>query len=52
MSKLLKWVLGAFVVFYILSDPSAAAGTVHGLLGDLQNAGNSLAQFVSGLGSK
>ena len=52
MTKLAGWAVIAFIVYYVLSDPGGAAGTVHGLLGDLKGAGNSLASFANHLGSK
>jgi hypothetical protein len=51
MRKLAGWAVIAFLLFYVLNDPAGAANTVHGLLGDLAGAGNSLATFANQLGS-
>lgn len=52
MSKLLKWGLIVFIAFYVLSDPTGAANTAQGLLGDLAGVGHSLAAFVNSFGTK
>lgn len=50
MRKYLTWAFGAFVIFYLLKDPTAAAGTVHHGMGMLSEAGHSLSIFVNNLG--
>jgi hypothetical protein len=47
--QLAGWALVAFAVFYLLTDPSGAAGFAHGLLDGLRSAGHSLSSFVSNL---
>ncbi len=37
------------VVFWILSSPTTAAGTVNNVLGDLASAGNSVIVFLRGV---
>jgi hypothetical protein len=49
MSKLLKWAIVAFLVFYVCSQPSAAGATAHHLLNGVHQAAASLATFVSSL---
>jgi hypothetical protein len=49
MKKYLTWALGAFVVFYLLNSPNAAARVVHNALGSLSDAGTSLSRFVNAL---
>ncbi len=50
MKKNLKYVAIAFVVFYLLSQPTNAAHAVNNAFGQLKTAGNSLGQFVNQLG--
>lgn len=50
ITKILGWAVVIFVAFYLFTDPAGAAGAVHGLLGGLKGAGNSLATFVNSLG--
>jgi hypothetical protein len=49
MKKYAKWAGIAFVVWYVLTQPSAAANLVHSALGGLSNAADSLSQFVTQL---
>jgi hypothetical protein len=49
MSKLVKWGLIAFVIFYIANDPTGAAGFAHSLLNGLHTAATSMSTFVSSL---
>lgn len=49
LTRIIGWLLVAFVVYYLLTDPAGAAGLVHRLLDDLRSAGNSLSQFASNL---
>lgn len=44
-----RWVVGIFLIYYVLTDPSGAAGTFHALLGLAHSAGNSLSAFASDL---
>jgi hypothetical protein len=49
VKKYAKWGGIAFVVWYVLNQPSGAANLIHSALGGLQNAADSLSQFVSQL---
>jgi hypothetical protein len=51
MKKNLRYVAIAFVIFYLLSQPTNAANVVNSAFHQLANAGNSLGQFVNHLGS-
>ena len=50
MKKNLRYVAIAFVVFYLLSQPTNAASVVNNAFHRLGDAGNSLGQFVNHLG--
>lgn len=45
--KLLTWAVIAFIAFYVISDPHAAAHAARGALTALHSAGTSLSTFVS-----
>jgi hypothetical protein len=49
MKKYGTWALTAFVIFYLLKTPASAAHVVHGALGALTGAGDSLSRFVNSL---
>lgn len=49
MRKYLKYLVIAFIVFYVLSNPAGAAGTVHQAFGQLKVAGGQLTTFVNSL---
>jgi hypothetical protein len=49
MRKLLTWGLVIFLVYYLVRDPHGASHAAHSGLTAMKSAGNSLAQFVSGL---
>jgi hypothetical protein len=49
MSKILKWAVVLFIAFYLISNPSGAAGTARHLLSGLHDAASSLSTFVSSL---
>ncbi|MDB5178520.1 MAG: hypothetical protein JWN01_463 [Patescibacteria group bacterium] len=51
MKKNLRYVALAFVIFYLLSQPTNAAGVVNNAFRALAVAGTSLAQFVNHLGA-
>lgn len=38
-----------FIIWYIFTSPSAAAGTFHTIMGALEGAASSAATFVSGV---
>ena len=45
--KLMWWAVVVFIVWFIFTQPSAAANTVHTILAALQSAAGSAATFVS-----
>jgi len=47
--KVVGWLIVAFVVFYVLTNPDGAAAFGQHLLHGLRSAGQSLAKFVSSL---
>jgi hypothetical protein len=49
MKKLLTWGATAFVVFYLVTQPSGAAGMIHGAWHTLGTAGHALSTFVNSL---
>jgi hypothetical protein len=46
LRKLVGFVVVIFVLFWIISQPSSAGGTVNGVLGDLRTAGESIVTFI------
>ncbi|WP_019631540.1 hypothetical protein [Actinomadura atramentaria] len=50
MKKYARWVAIAFVIFYLLSSPRAAAGVVNNAFSQLANAGEQVGTFVTSLG--
>jgi hypothetical protein len=49
LKKIITWAVVLFVVFYIATEPSGAAGFVHDAFNDLHSAANSMARFVNSL---
>jgi hypothetical protein len=49
LSRIIGWVLVAFVVYYLVTNPDGAAGFVHSVLDGLRHAGESLSRFVDRL---
>jgi len=49
MSKVLGWLIAAFAVYYLLTNPEGAAAFVLHILDGLRHAGNSLSSFVGHL---
>ena len=49
MKKYLGWAVIAFVLFYLITQPTGAAGVVHPALHGLGAAASSLSRFVSSL---
>lgn len=47
MKKNLRYVAIAFVIFYLLSSPNAAAHVVKNALGELGKAGDQMSSFVN-----
>ena len=49
LRKIITWGAVLFVIFYVVTDPTGAAGFVHGVIGWLHTAATSLATFVNSL---
>jgi hypothetical protein len=49
LKKVITWAIVLFIVYYLVSQPHAAAGVVHSAFNGLRSAGNSLSRFVSSL---
>lgn len=49
MSKWIKWIVAAFVIFYLLSSPEDAASAVRSAAGGVMSAADSLSKFVRAL---
>jgi hypothetical protein len=47
--KIAGWGFILFIAYYLMSDPTGAAGTVHSAFGLLGQAGHSAAAFVNAL---
>jgi hypothetical protein len=46
LKKYLKWGAIAFVAWFVIAKPASAANVVHGMIGGLESAAQSLGQFV------
>lgn len=49
--KYLTWIVIGLVLFYVLRDPQQAAGTVQGLLGQIQALAEAILSFLQALAS-
>jgi hypothetical protein len=49
MARVIGWLIVAFVVFYLLTDPDGAAALAQRVFDDLRTFAGSLATFVSHL---
>ncbi len=49
--KIIGFLLIAFVVFYVLSNPTDASNLVKGAVSGLKSAAESFAQFIGSIGS-
>jgi hypothetical protein len=49
LRKIITWAIVLFIVFYIATQPTGAAGFVHHFYNGLHAAANSMAQFVNSL---
>jgi hypothetical protein len=47
--KIITWGLGLFLVFYLVTDPTGAAGFVHSVFNGLHSLATSMATFVNSL---
>jgi hypothetical protein len=49
LKKLITWAIVLFIIFYLATQPVAAANAVHNAFDGLKHAGNSLATFFNSL---
>lgn len=49
VKKILIWVVIAFAVFYLISQPSSAAGAIKGAAAGVETAFNSIITFFTSL---
>jgi hypothetical protein len=49
LKKLVGFLVIILALYWIISQPGSASGTVNGLLANLQEAGDSIVTFVSGV---
>lgn len=49
LKKFITWAIVLFIVYYLITHPSGAAGVVHQAFNGLRSAGESLSTFVSSL---
>ena len=49
LKKVITWAIVLFIIFYIATQPSGAAGIVHHIYNGLHDAATSLATFVNSL---
>jgi hypothetical protein len=49
LRRIITWALVLFIVFYVATQPTGAAGFVHHAYNGLHDAANSMAQFVNSL---
>jgi len=49
LGKVIRWAIILFVVFYLVTDPTGAAGLVHGVIDGLRSVATSMTTFVNSL---
>jgi len=49
LKKVLGWAVVVFLAWYLFTQPAAAGNAVHNLLNLLQQAGSSIATFLSSI---
>jgi hypothetical protein len=49
LRKVITWAIVIFIVYYLATDPTGAAGFLKNALHGLQSAGNSMSKFVNKL---
>ena len=49
LKKIITWAIVLFVIFYLATDPTGAAGLIHHAYNGVHSAANSLATFVNSL---
>jgi hypothetical protein len=49
LRKIITWAIVLFILFYLATEPTGAAGVVHHAYNGLHDAASSLATFVNSL---
>jgi hypothetical protein len=49
LRKVIGWAIVIFIVYYLATEPTAAASFVHNIWNGLKSAANSMATFVNSL---
>lgn len=49
LKRVLAWLLLAFVIFFVVTQPQTAAGLVRNIFGGLSDAAEALADFMQSL---
>jgi hypothetical protein len=49
LKKVITWAIVIFIVYYLATDPTAAAAFVHNIWNALKTAASSMATFVNSL---
>jgi hypothetical protein len=49
LGKIIRWAIVLFIIFYVATQPSGAAGVVHHIYNGLHDAASSMATFVNSL---
>jgi hypothetical protein len=49
LKKVITWAIVLFIIFYVATEPSGAAGLVHHAYNGVHDAATSLATFVNSL---
>ncbi len=49
VKKVITWAVVVFLVYYLVTKPTGAAGVMHNIFNMLKSAGSSLATFLNSL---
>lgn len=49
LKKVITWAIVLFIIYYVATEPSGAAGFVHSIFNGLHSAATSMAEFVNSL---
>jgi phosphate/sulfate permease len=49
LGRVIRWAIVLFIIFYVATQPSGAAGFAHHIYNGLHDAANSMATFVNSL---
>ena len=49
LKKIITWAIVIFIIYYVATEPSGAAGVVHSIYNGLHQAATSMAEFVNSL---